>query len=285
MKKTDDLGVGGAAVLGERLPEVAALVVGVAPVLDPALTAGDGVVEARDVADRIDVIDRRAEVVVDDDAVVELEARSFEEPGLRLDADADDGEEGFDLLARGGHGAGQRAAVRPELLDLLAEQQLDAVLAVEVGDLVRELLRGERRHEVVALLDERDLEPAHAQRGRDLGADEAAADDEDLARLGRLPAASAAASASVRKVWTAGRSPPGTESVRGCAPLAITSVPYGIDSPPASWTRVGSGSIDSTVVSRRSSTTRSSYSSASWTSAASGSISPRRMPFESGGRL
>ena len=101
-------------------------------------------------------------------------------------ADPDDGEEGFDLLARGGHGTGQRAAVRPELLDLLPEQQLDAVLAVEIRDLARELLRGECGNEVVVPRDERDLQPEHAQRGSDLGADEAAADDEDLARLGRL---------------------------------------------------------------------------------------------------
>ena len=105
----------------------------------------------------------RAEVVVDDDAVVELEARPVEKSGLRLHADADDDAEGLDLLAGGGHGAGQRAAVRAELLDLLPEQQLDAVLAVELRDLVGELLRGERRHQVVALLDERHLEPAHAQ--------------------------------------------------------------------------------------------------------------------------
>ena len=44
----------------------------------------------------------------------------------------------------------------------------------------------------------------------------------------------ATASASVRNVCTAGRSAPGTGSVRGRAPLAMTSVPYGIASPPAS---------------------------------------------------
>ena len=132
--------------------------------------------------------------------------------------------------------AGQRAAVRAELLDLLAEQQLDAVLAVELRDLVRELLRGECRHEVVALLDERDLEPEHAQRGGDLGADEAAADDEDLARLGRLlRRARRHRRACGRSARRAGRHR-GRESVRGCAPLAITSVPYGSDSPPASCT-------------------------------------------------
>ena len=157
-------------------------------------------------------------MVVDDDAVVELEARPFEESGLRLDADADDDAEGLDLLAGRGHGAGQRAAVRAELLDLLPEQQLDAVLAVELRDLVGELLRGERRHQVVALLDERHLEPAHAQRRRDLGADEAAADDEDLARLGaflgeRHSIGERAERLDGRKV------PPGTERSRGCAPL------------------------------------------------------------------
>ncbi len=253
--------------------------------LDPARAPGHGVVEARDVADRVDVVDRRLEVVVDDDAVVELETRPFEKLGPGLHADPDDGEEGFDLLARGGHGAGQRAAVRPELLDLLSEQQLDAVLAVEIRDLVRELLRGECGNEVVVPRDERDLQPEHAQRGSDLGADEAAADDEDLARLGRLLARARRHRRGCGRSARPGRSPPGTVSRRGCAPLAITSVPYGIDSPPASCTVWAPGSTDSTRVSRRNSTTRSSYSSASCTSAASGSISPRSTPFESGGRL
>ena len=36
-------------------------------------------------------------------------------------------------------GADEHAAVRAELLDLLAEQQLDAVLAIEILDLLGEL--------------------------------------------------------------------------------------------------------------------------------------------------
>ena len=36
-------------------------------------------------------------------------------------------------------GADEHAAVRLELLELLAEEQLDALLAVEVGDLLGEL--------------------------------------------------------------------------------------------------------------------------------------------------
>ena len=68
-----------------------------------------------------------------------------------------------------------------ELLDLLAECDLDAVLPVELRDLLRELRRGERRHEPVAHLDDRHVEPEHAQRSGDLGSNEAAADDEGLA--------------------------------------------------------------------------------------------------------
>ena len=64
---------------GEVAPEVGSLVVGVAPVLDPARPARDDVVEARDVADRVDVGDRGAEVVVDDDAVVDLDPAALEE--------------------------------------------------------------------------------------------------------------------------------------------------------------------------------------------------------------
>ena len=150
-------------------------------------------------------------------------------------------------------------AVRLELLDLLSEQELDAVLAVELGDLLGELGRAERRHEPVAHLDDRHLEPQHAQRRCDLRSDEAASDDESLPRVlcFRL---TATASASVLNVCTAGRSAPGTGSSRGRAPLAITSVPYGTASPPASRTVWASVSTDSTVVSRRNSTARSSYS-------------------------
>ena len=76
--------------------------------------------------------------------------------------------------------------VRLELLDLLAEHDLDAVLAVELCDLPGELWRGKRRYEPVAHLDDRHFEPEHAERRGDLGADEAATHDEGLACVCRL---------------------------------------------------------------------------------------------------
>ena len=107
---------------GEVASQVFPMGVGVAPVLDPAPAAGNDVIEERDVADRVDVLDRGAEVVVDHDPVLDLDRAAGEEVDDRLDAHSHDREEGLDRAARGGAGAGQHAAVRLELLDLLTEQ-------------------------------------------------------------------------------------------------------------------------------------------------------------------
>ena len=186
-------------------------------------------------------------MVVDDDAVVELEAAALEEPGLGLDADADDGEEGLDLLARGGHGrrsasgrspgtpgSARRAAARRRARGRAPRPDPRApprrAPAMRWSPCSTSVTSSPRMRSEAATSEPMKLPPTTS----------------DLARLGRLLRRRATASASVRKVWTAGRSPPGTESMRGCAPLAITSVPYGIDSPPASLTVCASGSTDST---------------------------------------
>src|SRR5713226_8311046 len=82
---------------GEQLPELGALVVRVRPVLDAAATAEHGVIEAGDVADRVDALDGRLEALVDDDAVIHLDSRALEPADRRRNADADDGEVGFEL--------------------------------------------------------------------------------------------------------------------------------------------------------------------------------------------
>ena len=86
----------------EDVPEVSPVRVGVAPVLDPVRAAGGHVVEPCHVSDRVHVFDGRAEVVVDDDPVVELEAAAVEEVDVGLDAHTDDGEECLDRAARCG---------------------------------------------------------------------------------------------------------------------------------------------------------------------------------------
>ena len=125
-------------------------------------------------------------MVVDDDPVVELEAAAVEEVDVRLDTHADDGEERLDRATRCGADARQHEPVRVEFLDLLSLQELDALFAVELRDLVGELGRRERRHEPVAPLDDRHLQADHAQRRCDFRSDETAADDDGLACLRRF---------------------------------------------------------------------------------------------------
>ena len=223
-------------------------------------------------------------MVVDDDPVVELEAAAVEEVDVGLDTDADDREERLDRAARGGADAGQHEAVRLELLDLLAEHELDAVLAVELGDLVGELGRRERRHEPVAHLDDRHLEPDHAQRRCDLRADEAAADDERLARVRRFLPHRDGVGERPERVHRGQVGSRDREHSRPCAArdheravrnrlaagepdrvaAGVDRLDGGFEAQLDSEVVVLLGRVDECV---------------------SGSISPRRTPFESGGRL
>ena len=76
----------------ELAAEVTALGRGVRPVLDPAQAPRGRIRVLGDVADRVDVGERRPEVPVHDDPVVDVCARSFRELDVRLDADPDDRE-------------------------------------------------------------------------------------------------------------------------------------------------------------------------------------------------
>ncbi len=150
--------------------------------------AEDGIVEVRDVADGPDARDVRGEALVDEHgAALEIDAGALQIARRRLHADADDRELGLDLHAGARDGAGQPAAAAAELRHGVAEDHVDAPLAVEPLERARELGRLKRRVERVAQVDLRDRQPAAAQRGRRLHADEAAADHERAGgRLGRL---------------------------------------------------------------------------------------------------
>ena len=69
--------------------------------LDAAMAARDHIVETSDVAHGVDMLRRRAEEVVDDDAVVDCDPAAFQKLDVRCDTHTDDGEESFDLPARG----------------------------------------------------------------------------------------------------------------------------------------------------------------------------------------
>src|SRR6185312_7837093 len=84
---------------GELASQVTALRVRARPVLDPAETPGRGVGIARNVADRVDVRERRAEALVDDDSVVDLRAGVLGELDVGHDPDADDRQVALDRRA------------------------------------------------------------------------------------------------------------------------------------------------------------------------------------------
>ena len=147
LREEDRQDVVGIRRAGELAPEMRALRVRVRPVLDPARAAGRRIGVLRDVADRVDVVERRAEPLVDDDAVVDVGARFLRELDVRDDADADDREEALHRLPVLRPRPGQEAPVSGELLELRLEQDVDALAAVEVDELRGELGAAELRHQ------------------------------------------------------------------------------------------------------------------------------------------
>ena len=113
---------------------------------------------------------------------------SLDQLDVRLHADTDDCEVRLDVPPRLEPRAGEQPPVAVQLLDRVPERELDAVLAVQVRELGRELLGGQRGHQPLAYLDHGHVETAQTQRGGDLAPDEAAPDDDCLVRLGRLGA-------------------------------------------------------------------------------------------------
>ena len=171
----------------ELAAEVRALRVRVRPVLDPPHAARGRVRVPGDVADRVHVRERGAEPLVDDDSVLDVRAGVLRQLDVRHDADADDREEALDRPAVRRPRPGQQASVARELLELGLEQDLDALAPVELHELRRQVGAAELRHQGLAHLHDGHLEAAHPQRGRGLGADEAAADhDRGVRVLGRL---------------------------------------------------------------------------------------------------
>ena len=139
------------------------------------------VVEARDVADGPHVLDAGLEALVDDHAVVELEAAALEPARDRCDADADDRELGLDdPSARRLDRIERRAPA--ERLHLVAEHELDAFTGVQVGEELHQLARAQNLEQALAAMHERHFEPELLQRRGDLHADETRADDHRVPR-------------------------------------------------------------------------------------------------------
>src|SRR5712691_1755777 len=184
-----------AAVLaGEDLAQLGAAVVRVRPVLDAAAAAEDRVVIVGHVADGVDPGDGRLEALVDDDPVVDLRACALGELRPRHDADPYH-HEPRPQLAPALRDRALDVPVAAKLRDRVAEQDLDALLAVELDARVRQLAAAELREQHVERLDDRRLEPERGERRRDLHPDEAGAHRHggvlvargvaDLARVGQ----------------------------------------------------------------------------------------------------
>jgi hypothetical protein len=100
-----------------------------------------------------------------------------EEVDVRDDAYADDGDVGLDAKAASGFDV-LESVVAAEARDLVLEQDVDTVLAVEREQFVAQLARAELVEQAVTHVDQGDREAELAQRGGYLHADEATADDD-----------------------------------------------------------------------------------------------------------
>ena len=102
--------------------------------------------------------------------------------GVRHGADADDDEIGLDRLAVGERDARRSAAVVVDRRDARADRMVDAFARDGARAMTRGDLRRHAAHQDARLrLDDRDRGAALARAGRELQADEAAADDGDAA--------------------------------------------------------------------------------------------------------
>ena len=148
-------------------------------VLDPQRDAERGNREARDVAGGEDVVvTGDAAVLVDHDPVVDLEPRCLGE--LRVGDDAEPGDDCIGLELQAGLGLDRRAR---RLGDQLAGAHVNALLAVVVGDGRREAGGEEAMADAVLGEEHRHADAVADQPRRELRADEAAADHDDVRPL------------------------------------------------------------------------------------------------------
>src|SRR3954471_2831568 len=152
------------------------LVQRVGPVLHPEPAAVERVEGVGHVADREDARLARLQALVDEDAVVHRKPRLHGELGARQHTEAGDDEVRLEPAAVGQSDT-LDAAGALEAGDADPGEQLDAVLAVEVGVDLAELGAQHALERQGRLLDERDVDAALPGGGGDFGTDPAAADD------------------------------------------------------------------------------------------------------------
>jgi hypothetical protein len=115
-------------------------------------------------------------VLVDDDAVVDLDPARLREVGAGQDSQPGDHDVGLDRAAAFGLDA-KHVSVPGDAADLLAREHVDALLAVVAVDELRKLGREDLRADAGVRKEERDVAAVHVERGAELRADEPASDD------------------------------------------------------------------------------------------------------------
>ena len=149
------------------------------PVLDAQPAAVERVCDVGDVAGGEDAGNARLQVLVDEDAVVDREPGRLGELDARGDADADDDEVAVDRAPVVQLDA-LDARFPGEGLQAGAGEQLDAVVAVDLGVEAADLAAEDVLERDLGAFDDRDLASDLARGGGDLGADPAGSDDDQV---------------------------------------------------------------------------------------------------------
>ena len=132
-----------------------------------------------DVAGGVDVRVGGAQLRVDPDAVIDLEACCGGELAVGRDPDPGDDRVGRDVAAIGQAHPGGLAVVAGDLADLHAAAQVHLVVTVQVGEDLGDLAAEDPQQRQFRRLQHGDLDAGGAGRGRGLQADPAAADQRD----------------------------------------------------------------------------------------------------------
>ncbi len=154
----------------------------VVPVLDPDVPAEQPVVGVGDVAGGVDVRVGGTQLRVDDDAVAGLQAGHLGELAVGRDPDADDDRVGLDTAAVGQPRAAGPAAGSGDLRDLDAEAQVDAVVAVQVGEDLGDLAAEHAQQRELGRLQQCHLDAGRPRGSGALQADPASSDHRDPGR-------------------------------------------------------------------------------------------------------
>jgi hypothetical protein len=142
------------------------------------------VVRVGDIARGEDVRVGRAEVLVDDDPVADLEPGVRRELGIGCDPHPDEDQVGGDPAAVAQNDAGHRTVPASQLGNRNLTAQVYAVVAVQFGEDGRGLRAEDAQQWHSGGLEEGDVQSGVAGSGRGLQADPAGADDRDPLRAG-----------------------------------------------------------------------------------------------------